>query len=155
MQLLDEGRPCPGPLGGRWHYSIELDGKVWNRGDQFFVIDHRRVPRPMVFMYHYTGNGETICYSQQRFRRPDERVSVPVGCVVIDPSVTAVSMDRTEIAVRQTAADLEDAGLIAEAASLLDVFENDGMADEVAEALAEAKAALAALDDEDDEGEAA
>lgn len=144
---LDEGRVCPGPQGGRWHDRIEVDGYAWSRGDEFYVFDHHGAPRPVAFMYHYTGNGTTVCYSKQRHRRPNERVSVPVGFVEMMPNRRAMSMSRIEMAVRQTIADLIDIGLKADADALLQAFE-DALDDaEITEALDVAKVALELADD--------
>lgn len=149
VTLIDAGVECPGPLGGRWHYQIEIDGRTWRKGDVFYVLDRRGVPRPFKFMYHYTGNDTTVCYSQQRFRRADERWSTPPGFITMMPVDVAVSMSGTEMRIRQLAGDLLDVGR--EAAGLVLLEALDGDPDDLVEAERVARAALAAAEADDDD----
>lgn len=150
VAVLDEGRPCPGPTGGRWHDLIEVDGRTWAKGEAFFVLDRHGVPRPMKFAYHYTGTGSTVCYSDQRFKLPDQKTSVPCGFVDMIPTEGAVGMSRTELRVRQFAGDLIDIGLLADAEALIASLQGDAddieVAEQIALALIEAHA-----DDEDND----
>lgn len=90
------------------------------RGDLFYVLDRRGVPRPFTFQYHYTGNGQTVCYSRQHFDRR------PAGFVTMTPVRRAVDMSEAEMEFRQLAADLMDIGRDHEAAKLLGTFEATG-----------------------------
>lgn len=150
VAAVDEGTPV---VGGRCHNVVKIDDRIWTRGDLFHVLDRRGVPRPVKFMYHNTANNSTTCYSLQRFRMPGRETTVPAGFIVMVPSQAAISMTPTEIRVRQLYGDLLDAGLDAEAETLIGVFDEGGGAEELHEAERVARAALgareAALEDED------
>lgn len=150
LELLDQGRECPGPLGGRWHDRVAIDGKEWKRGDAFHVLDRHGAPRPVKFMYHYTGNGSTVCYSVQRFRLPSGGGFVPNGFVDMVPAELAVKMSATELRVRQLIGDLRDVGLEAAADVLAEAMES-GDADDIHDAERVARNALAAHDDSMDD----
>ena len=127
IELLDEGIECP--TGGRWHYQVSIEGDEWRRGDVYYVRDRHGVPRPIVFSH--VLNGDIVCYSKQRFRLPDERLSVPAGYVNADrlggpPRRAALTMSEDELEFQQIAADLLDEGEDDEAARLLDVYATTG-----------------------------
>lgn len=142
VRPLDEGDPCPGPLGGRWHHIIEVDGRVWRKGDRFFILDRHKVPRPFTFVYHYTGDGSTVCYSRQRFR------GMPNGLVTMVPYETDVTMNPQQLEAMQLSSDLEDLGLIGDALQLRDTL--DAPPDEVKAAIQHAREVIDQHEEEED-----
>jgi hypothetical protein len=148
ISLLDEGTPAPN--GGKWHERIEIDGRVWNKGDEFYLFDRHGAPRPMVFVHYYTGYTEgtpTVCYSRQHFRRTIGAPSMPVGFVNELPVENAVSMSRIQIAASGVASDLREAGLDAAADELMETYRLDE--DELPAAIEKAQAILDAMGDDE------
>lgn len=107
--------------GTRWHYSVEIDGRRWNRGDEFWVLDRRGAPRRLTFQYVVSPDGSicksgeadgttTVCYSYSFFRTKDGG-RVPFGFVSMAPVAQALDIDRQLARLLVMASDAEEAGL--------------------------------------------
>jgi hypothetical protein len=144
---IDDGVPCP--MGGAWHYVVDIDGERWSRGDAFYLRDHRGAPRKHTFQYLLAATDtraeSVVGYNCQYYRGHSagfvELLSGP-------PSRVSLGMTDDEIEAQTIVADLLDAGLDHDAEKLLELIDVAD-ADEIRAALDAARKRLDALGDDE------
>jgi hypothetical protein len=124
---LDE----PIPIGlAVFHYRVDIDGAVWERGDVFYISDHRGVPREYRFTHYNAATGEASCYSMSRYG-PQGRTTAAGYVSMVPTRAVDPQMSGDNLALAALLGDLRDAG-------------EDELADEIEAAWAEAPATVRA-----------